>query len=331
VCGDGCFVAGTLVLTTLGAVPIEQLALGDHVLTSATALAQAPADEPYVRIAARFEHDGDVWDVELLRTQSWFEREVLLDHTFVLEISDTLTAQARVLDVQPAFLDADAPGSLVTGRFDHTSHNVYELVFEGSDAVVRTTGDHPFYSADRASFVPAVQLELGERVEVANGTLRLVSTRALEGTYRVYNLEVAGAHEYLVTSDGYRVHNYPDGAKGVADKALAGGKTSGAASEFVPSSGKPYHGVSGEVVPENDKMTAMLMATPPSCQSPYHGACSEIKTLEKALNDGVDVRGGVMETVNIGETFPGQVHGAPKAACSTCAWIMGELGVTVKK
>jgi RHS repeat-associated protein len=217
VCGDGCFVAGTLVLTTLGAVPIEQLALGDHVLTSAMALAQAPADEPYVRIAARFEHDGDVWDVELLRTQSWFEREVLLDHTFVLEISDTLTAQARVLDVQPAFLDADAPGSLVTGRFDHTSHNVYELVFEGADAVVRTTGDHPFYSADRAAFVPASELAIGEAVETANGTLRVSSARALEGTYRVYNLEVAGAHEYLVTTEGFRVHNYPDadGAKGL--------------------------------------------------------------------------------------------------------------------
>jgi hypothetical protein len=45
------------------------------------------------------------------------------------------------------------------------------------------------------------------------------------------------------------------------------------------------------------------METPASARKPWHGGCAEIACLDKALNAGVDPKGGSMRAVNIGASL----------------------------
>jgi hypothetical protein len=114
-------------------------------------------------------------------------------------------------------------------------------------------------------------------------------------------------------------------AEAAADAALASGKLSGAASELRVG-GRVFTGVSGEVVPHNPQVTGLLMSTPSGARPDWHGGCSEVVCIDKALNAGVDPRGGVMRTVNIG--ISGAGHNTPKKACGTCDDMMDFLGIS---
>ncbi|WP_309398013.1 Hint domain-containing protein [Cerasicoccus maritimus] len=73
----GCFVAGTLVWTTAGAVPIEDLALGDAVLTDAEAAQHEVINEqPDRSIEVKLslaEADGDRFDMQSIVSGQWLE------------------------------------------------------------------------------------------------------------------------------------------------------------------------------------------------------------------------------------------------------------------
>jgi rhodanese-related sulfurtransferase len=74
------------------------------------------------------------------------------------------------------------------------------------------TSNHPFWSADRQAFVEAGQLQVGEQLQQADGTLVQI-TRITPHTgppVEVYNLEVDAEHVYHVGAGGVLVHNtYP--------------------------------------------------------------------------------------------------------------------------
>ena len=93
---------------------------------------------------------------------------------------------------------------------------------------------------------------------------------------------------------------------------MASGRKSGAAAELTVGN-RTYTAVSGETVPANSQVTGALMGTPRSARKPWHGGCAEIACLDKALNDGVDVSGGTMRSVNIGVSGAG--HGTAKPIC----------------
>ncbi|MBD1229661.1 hypothetical protein [Xenorhabdus griffiniae] len=80
----------------------------------------------------------------------------------------------------------------------------------------------------------------------------------------------------------------PRSAEEAADRALAAGKVSGASAELRIGN-RVFTGISGETVPQNSKVTGVLMGTPPTHRAPWHGGCAEISCLDQALNAGVKV------------------------------------------
>lgn len=106
---------------------------------------------------------------------------------------------------------------------------------------------------------------------------------------------------------------------------MASGRKSGAAAELTVGN-RTYTAVSGETVPANSQVTGALMGTPRSARKPWHGGCAEIACLDKALNDGVDVSGGTMRSVNIGVSGAG--HGTAKPICTSCQDVIRQFGVS---
>lgn len=69
------------------------------------------------------------------------------------------------------------------------------------------TGEHPVY-VEGAGFVPARQIESGDRVRTPEGALvRVGRSTWAQRTATVYNLEVAGFHTYFVGEARVWVHN----------------------------------------------------------------------------------------------------------------------------
>jgi hypothetical protein len=97
----------------------------------------------------------------------------------------------------------------LTGFFAHESAEVWDLYFSTSKQPVGATYNHPFYSTDRAQYVYAGELALGERILTQSGdTVQFLLKRPHAGlSTKVYNLEVWRAHNFLVTEQGMVVHN----------------------------------------------------------------------------------------------------------------------------
>jgi hypothetical protein len=76
----------------------------------------------------------------------------------------------------------------------------------GGDGTLRTTEEHPLYTADRG-WVGVIDLQPGDVVSTATGdaVVRLIVFTGEVAP--VYNLEVEGVHDYFVGDDGVLVHN----------------------------------------------------------------------------------------------------------------------------
>ena len=94
----------------------------------------------------------------------------------------------------------------VTGLFRHRMPQVLSLRWASGDTLGITPA-HPFFSTDRGRWVPAGELAVGERVLAKAGTQVLEGTKIWPGERTVYNLEVGGAHNFLVGKGGVVVHN----------------------------------------------------------------------------------------------------------------------------
>lgn len=98
---------------------------------------------------------------------------------------------------------------LVTSVFRHAAADVVDLETTGSNQPIGTTANHPFWSETRQMFVRAGQLEPGEHLRSARGTLLQVTriTPRRGPPVPVFNFEVDGQHVYSVGADGLLVHN----------------------------------------------------------------------------------------------------------------------------
>jgi hypothetical protein len=96
--------------------------------------------------------------------------------------------------------------SPVTGIFEHSSVAVWQLVFSNSDTL-GVTETHPFFSATRGMWVAAESLYEGEKVYARDTVVTLQEKFLSLGSERVYNLEVAQQHNFLVGDAGIVVHN----------------------------------------------------------------------------------------------------------------------------
>ena len=80
------------------------------------------------------------------------------------------------------------------------------MTFVGGEKL-RPTGRHPLYSLDRNDWVRVQELQIGERLQTAEGAVAVEALEKVRGLHRVYNFEVEGDHEYLVGESGVRSHN----------------------------------------------------------------------------------------------------------------------------
>ncbi|MBL8890218.1 MAG: hypothetical protein JNL67_09575 [Planctomycetaceae bacterium] len=135
-----------------------------------------------------------------------------------------ISGPAWIVDLEPAPLVPAGPGQVVTATFKHASANVLDLVLTNTPPTnlspspsalsssptdsIGVTANHPFWSVDRAEFVQAGELQIGERLQTrAGNTVWVQQKLPRPGPEPVYNLEVHAEHVYYVGTSGVLAHN----------------------------------------------------------------------------------------------------------------------------
>ena len=103
---------------------------------------------------------------------------------------------------------------------DLLNNDVYEVGFGDGVAPLRGTGSHPLYSLDRDDWVRVRDLQIGERLQTAEGAVSVEALEKVRGLHRVYNLEVEGDHEYLVCVQQRLAYPAEEGSAGVRARSL---------------------------------------------------------------------------------------------------------------
>ncbi len=94
----------------------------------------------------------------------------------------------------------------VTGLFSHNSDNLMKLVVSSCDTL-SVTKTHPIYSYDEKDWVPAGDLNIGERISTRDSFVFVEQKIDLSDKAPVFNLQVQNVHNYLVGKQGIIVHN----------------------------------------------------------------------------------------------------------------------------
>ncbi|MBX3423001.1 MAG: hypothetical protein KF752_15710 [Pirellulaceae bacterium] len=157
--------------------------------------------------------DGGIVDAELLRPRGWIQQHGI--HAGKLlpmnmeELQVHGSALVTALDDCPEI--AAGEGSVVTARFCtrevHTVASVEILGTDGRIEIITGTTIHPIWSEDRNYWVPLGELEIGETLPSADGSVQVLSITIQNQPTAVYNIEVHGQHVYQVGALGLVVHN----------------------------------------------------------------------------------------------------------------------------
>ena len=208
----GCFVAGTLIaLLGADAEAIENIRVGDRVQTTQSSSVTA-VDSSWRLVELEGVSSGELEEslhVRLLRSPASLEAHGVSgsgDHVYLKLKELGFEGWLRVVGIQDAPEISSGPGRVVLSTFTRLSNDVYEVGFVGG-AVLRGTGGHPLWSLDRDDWVSVRDLQVGERLQTAEGAVSVEALEKVRGLHRVYNLEVEGDHEYLVGEAGVRAHN----------------------------------------------------------------------------------------------------------------------------
>ncbi len=154
---------------------------------------------------------GTPTEIEVLRPIAWIEDVgASVGGTIYLNLPEMGAeglATVQAIDSCPSIQPGE--GNVVTGRFMHRPDGeLVDVRVEGLASPIGCTVNHPFWSADRATFVPAEELQPGERVEtILAGLAKVVAVTQRPDADRVYNIEVHGEHVYHVSDLGVLVHN----------------------------------------------------------------------------------------------------------------------------
>jgi hypothetical protein len=196
--------------------PIEQVQVGDRVHVDTSVSDQDlslgddvdPATWRRVRLHAP-KSDGTWADVTLLRPLTWLtEHEAEVGGAVEIHVPECgISGLAEVLSIDACPPIAPGEGRIVTGTYRHSSSEVFDLRVEGLSKSIGTTGNHPFWSIDRQSFVRADSLQAGERLRGFDGPLTVIASTRRASPEPVYNLEIQVDHVYHVGSAGVLVHN----------------------------------------------------------------------------------------------------------------------------
>ncbi|MGL5097803.1 MAG: polymorphic toxin-type HINT domain-containing protein, partial [Planctomycetia bacterium] len=202
----------------LNTVPIETIALGRRTLGENPEMSDAERrafvdPDPATWRELRFrmtKADGGGLDVHLLRPVDWIAAAgAAVGRTVHLDLAELGAAgPAECLFIGPCPAIEPGAGNVVTGLFRHHSvSNLLDLSVEGDPTPTGVTASHPYWSVDREAFIPAGDLQIGERLRRADGTTAAVLRLTPRPDEPVFNLEVHGEHVYRVGADGVLVHN----------------------------------------------------------------------------------------------------------------------------
>lgn len=206
-----CFTGETLVRTDDDYKAISRIHVGERVRTIGDdACRESKIDRSeysLVELRARDTANQPV-HVQTLRRKSWIKQIGATVGAFVaFTLPDAAHASpAEVLSISPAPHIEEGDGCTVLSTFESESHSVVNVAL-ASGVEIHATEKHPFFSADRHTWVAAASLQLGERIATDNGIAQVDSVKSLEGSFTVYNLEVDRLHTYLVSEANALVHN----------------------------------------------------------------------------------------------------------------------------
>jgi hypothetical protein len=222
--------AAAVATCTLQTVAIAMLPLGSRVLAGNPRPEEMddtfvePEQATWVSVSVRMtKRDGTVVQAEFLRPREWVDRlGIKAGAALPIAIAELeVEGDAFVTGIGPCPIIAEGDGRVVTGRFvTREAGNLVRVALENG-AEIRATDVHPVWSVDREEWVPAGELEPGERVDAIGGPVAVREFQRLESPLDVYNIEVHGEHVFRVTADGVLVHNAGPSCKLGTD--LAGG------------------------------------------------------------------------------------------------------------
>lgn len=118
-----------------------------------------------------------------------------------------IDGNAHVLAIDPCLEIPSGAGRVVTGTFLHQARSTITLTIASQSKPIECTGNHPFWSEDRQTFVRADSLQPNETLRTATGLTTVESWTPDLNPTPVYNIEVHGAHVYYVGTSGVVVHN----------------------------------------------------------------------------------------------------------------------------
>ena len=196
-----------------GARPIEEVGLGDRVLTaeaggaqeSGTAVMDPASWRAYALRMTR---------VDLLRPAGWEQGMAQGPdgrRTIHLELPEMgVSGEAEVLAVSPCPPLEPGVGRVVTGTFrKERNHGLRALHVSvaGEVSCLRVTSGHPVWSVTRGAWIGAGELVQGEALAAWRGESVAVLANLPEADTATWNLEVENEHVYRVGPAGILVHN----------------------------------------------------------------------------------------------------------------------------
>jgi RHS repeat-associated protein len=211
---DFCLAADTLVLTPSGLVPVSEISAGDFV----SAVPGAPAsvatdwkDAVLVTLALPDPQTlGEVILAELLRPSGWLETLAWSEDGRVwLELEEFgIEGYASIIQVAPTEAPAPPPGAArVLSHITRFSRTLLEVGLDDGTTLLATPS-HQFLSGDGQEWLPASRLSRGVQVATRDQGAAAVSFVVQQpGLFEVHNLEIEGAHAYLVSSGEVVTHN----------------------------------------------------------------------------------------------------------------------------
>ncbi len=196
--------------------PIEQVRLLDRMAGTNPIRSDAeslPEPDPATSRVVKLQlHDDDsqLVEIEMVQSLKWLENfDAKIGNTIDLNLPEVgAVGEARVVSIEPCPPIPSGRGNLVTALFKHHAKQAINLHVANSAEPIGVTPNHPIWSEDRQTFVPAGQLHPGERLRTRTGeTTTIISVLPRPGPEPVYNLQVHGEHVYQVGTSGLLVHN----------------------------------------------------------------------------------------------------------------------------
>lgn len=155
-----------------------------------------------------------------LRRPNWWIKKIKADkignHVYLDLPEMNMQGMATVVDIRVNQLDSrlldDQPinnfiNRPITGKYTHESKDIYHIYFDGVEEYMGVTGNHPLWSSDRSTWIPAQQLREGENVKTYLGKSKIKTITKHDGKETVYNLEVYRDHNYHASSNSVLAHN----------------------------------------------------------------------------------------------------------------------------